>query len=225
MADLIIPERYRTAHKNGLKRYLSGGEATVLGRRLEVSGIRKNGEEFPIELAIAPIRGNGLLFVGFVRDLTERNALRNARSEVARMTQRMAMGQMAASIVHEINQPLAAVAANADAGQRWLSRETPDIEEARAAFKRIVGDSHRASAIIDEIRLMFRHDGMTMTALDINALIREVFSLLRGDLENHRITIDMNLPDGLPQVSANVVQLRQVMVNLITNAADAMSSR
>jgi len=224
MADLIIPGRYREAHKNGLKRYLLGGEATVLGRRIEVSGIRKNGEEFPIELSIAPINGDHMLFVGFLRDLTERNALRNARSEVARMTQRMAMGEMAASIVHEINQPLAAVAANADAGHRWLSRERPDIEEARAAFKRIVGDSRRASAIIDEIRLMFRHDGMTTTALDVNALTREVLSLLRGDLENHRITIDMHLPDGLPPVSANVVQLRQVMVNLITNAADAMST-
>jgi PAS domain S-box-containing protein len=224
MADLIIPERYREAHKYGLKRYLSGGEATVLGRRIEVSGIRKNGEEFPIELSITPIRGHNLLFVGFLRDMTERSALRQAQSEVARMTQRMAMGQMAASIVHEINQPLAAVAANADAGQRWLSRERPDIEEARAAFKRIVGDSRRASAIIDEIRLMFRHDGVTMTALDVNDLIRDVLSLLRGDLENHRISVDAALPDGLPPVSANVVQLRQVMVNLITNAADAMST-
>jgi PAS domain S-box-containing protein len=224
MADLIIPERYREAHKYGLKRYLSGGEATVLGRRIEVSGIRKNGEEFPIELSITPIRGDSLLFVGFLRDMTERSALRQAQSEVARMTQRMAMGQMAASIVHEINQPLAAVAANADAGQRWLSRERPDIEEARAAFKRIVGDSRRASAIIDEIRLMFRHDGVTMTALDVNDLIRDVLSLLRGDLENHRISVDAALPDGLPPVSANVVQLRQVMVNLITNAADAMST-
>jgi PAS domain S-box-containing protein len=224
MADLIIPERYRDAHRKGLQRYLSSGEATVLGRRIEVSGIRKNGEEFPVELAIAPIRGENLLFVGFLRDLTERNALRHAQSEVARMSQRMAMGGMAASIVHEINQPLAAVAANAEAGLRWLSRERPDIKEARAAFKRIVGDSHRASAIIEEIRLMFRHDGMTLAALDVNDLIREVLSLLRGDLENHRIMIDTELPGGLPQVSANAVQLRQVLVNLITNAADAMST-
>ena len=195
-----------------------------MGRRIEVSGIRKTGEEFPVELSIAPINGDHLLFVGFLRDMTERNALRHAQSEVARMSQRMAMGEMAASIVHEINQPLAAIAANADAGQRWLARERPDIEEARAAFKRIVGDSHRASAIIDEIRLMFRHDGMTMAALDANELIREVLSLLRGDLENHRIGVDAALSDGLPPVSANAVQLRQVMVNLITNAADAMST-
>jgi len=94
MADLIIPERYRKAHKNGLERYLSSGQATVLGRRIEVSAIRKNGEEFPVELSIAPINGGRLLFVGFLRDMTEHNALRQAQSEVARMSQRMAMGEM-----------------------------------------------------------------------------------------------------------------------------------
>ena len=123
----------------------------MLGRRIEVSGLRKNGEEFPLELSIAAIRGERLSFVGFLRDLRERNTLQEARAEVARMSQRMAMGEMAASIVHEINQPLAAIAANADAGQRWLSRERPDIDKACAAFKRIVGDSRRANAIIEEI--------------------------------------------------------------------------
>ena len=162
--------------------------------------------------------------VGFLRDLTERNTLRQARDEVARMSQQMAMGQMAASIVHEINQPLAAIAANAGAGERWLSRQHPDIEEARAAFKRVAGDSRRANAIIEEIRLMFRHDGVTLAALDVNALIREVLSLVRGDLDNHRIAIDTALSDGLAPVHANAVQLRQVMVNLISNAADAMSA-
>lgn len=224
MADLIIPERYRAAHKHGLERYLASGQATVLGRRAEVSGIRKNGEEFPLELSIAAVPCERLVFVGFLRDLTERNTLRQARAEVARMSQQMAMGQMAASIVHEINQPLAAIAANAGAGERWLSREHPDIEEARAAFKRVAGDSRRANAIIEEIRLMFRHDGVTLAALDVNALIREVLSLMRGDLDNHRIAIDTALSDGLAPVHANAVQLRQVMVNLISNAADAMSA-
>ena len=224
LADLIIPERYHAAHRNGLQRYLKTGQAQVLGRRLEVSGIRKNGEEFPVELSIAPIRGARLSFVGFLRDLTERNTLGQARAEVARMSQRMAMSEMAASIVHEINQPLAAVAANADAGQRWLTRERPDIEEARAAFKRIAGDARRANAIIEEIRLMFRHDSTVLSAVDVNALIREVLSLVRGDLENHRITVDTKLSDGLAPVHANAVQLRQVMVNLITNAIDAMST-
>jgi PAS domain S-box-containing protein len=224
MADLIIPERYRDAHRNGLQRYLAGGEAKVLGRRIAVSGIRKTGEEFPLELSIAAVPGERVLFVGFLRDLTERNTLHQARAEVARMSQQMAMGQMAASIVHEINQPLAAIAANAGAGERWLARERPDIEEARAAFKRIAGDSRRTNAIIEEIRVMFRHDGMTLAALDVNALIRDVLSLMRDDLENHRITVDAGLADALAPVYANAVQLRQVMVNLIGNAADAMSA-
>jgi PAS domain S-box-containing protein len=224
LADLIIPERYHAAHRNGLQRYLKSGQAKVLGQRLEVSGVRKNGEEFPVELSIAPIRGARLSFVGFLRDLTERNTLGQARAEVARMSQRMAMSEMAASIVHEINQPLAAVAANADAGQRWLARERPDIEEARAAFKRIAGDARRANAIIEEIRLMFRHDSTVLSAVDVNAVIREVLALVRGDLENHRITVDTKLSDGLAPVHANPVQLRQVMVNLITNAIDALST-
>jgi two-component system sensor kinase FixL len=80
MAHLIIPERYRAAHKHGLERYLASGEATVLGRRAEVSGIRKDGQEFPLELSIAAVPGERPLFVGFLRDLTERNTLRQARA-------------------------------------------------------------------------------------------------------------------------------------------------
>jgi PAS domain S-box-containing protein len=110
MADLIIPERYREAHRNGLQRYLETGIGSVLGTRIEVAGLKKNGKEFPVELSISPVRdGKSVSFVGCLRDITERNALRLARGEVSRVTQRMAMGEMAASIVREINQPLAAV--------------------------------------------------------------------------------------------------------------------
>ena len=101
MADLIIPERYRDAHQSGLKRYLQTGKAVVLGRRIEVSGLRKNGEEFPLELSISPMASEGsVLFVGCLRDMTDIYALRQARAEVARVTQRMAMDEMSASIVH-----------------------------------------------------------------------------------------------------------------------------
>jgi PAS domain S-box-containing protein len=225
MADLIIPERYRDAHRTGLQRYLETGRGDVLGRRIEVSGVRKNGEEFPVELSISPVRGNGsMLFVGCLRDLTERNALRAARGDVARVTQRMAMGEMAASIVHEINQPLAAVAANANAGLRWLAASPPNLVEARAALKRIVNDTHRAHEVIDGIRLMFRTDGPAKSLLDVNNLIREIFTLIGGDIENHRVSVRTELADRLPQIPANLVQLRQVLVNLVTNAVDAMDN-
>jgi C4-dicarboxylate-specific signal transduction histidine kinase len=225
MADLIIPERYRDAHQNGLKRYLRTGKAVVLGRRIEVSGLRKNGEEFPLELSISPIASAGnVLFVGCLRDMTDIYALRQARAEVARVTQRMAMDEMAASVVHEINQPLAAISTNAQAGLRWLTRASPDIDEARAALTRVVADSRRATEVVAGIRMMFKSEGRPTTTHDVNELIREVLSLVHGDVENQGVSVHTEFAEALPQVPANPVQLCQVMVNLVMNAVDAMSS-
>jgi signal transduction histidine kinase len=162
--------------------------------------------------------------VGFLRDTTERDALRRARAEVARVTQRMAMGEMAASIVHEINQPLAAVAANANAGLRWLARTTPDLDEVRAALTRIINDSQRANEVIGAIRLMFKAEGLEKAPVDINKLIHEVLTLVRGDVDNQRVAVLTDLAAELPHVPANLAQLRQVIVNLVVNAVDAMST-
>src|SRR5215475_9080080 len=190
MADLIIPERYREAHRKGLRRYLESGKGDVIGRRIEVSGLRKNGEEFPVELSISPIQdGESILFIGCLRDITEHNALRLARLELARVMRRMAMGETAACIAHEITQPLAAITANGNAALRWLEHTTPNLDEARAALKGIVADSYRT-----------------------------------GEVENHRVSVRAELFDGLPHISANHVLLRQVIVNLVMNAVDAMST-
>lgn len=225
MADLIIPERYREPHRNGLQRYLRSGRGNVLGKRIEVSGIRKNGEEFPVELSISPIQdGERVLFVGCLRDLTERHALRLAQTEVARVTQRMAMDEMAASIVHEISQPLTAIASNANAGLRWLARTAPNLDEVRDALNRVVDDSHRARELIGGIRSMFKKDNQTKAPHDVNKLIRQVLTLVGSEVEAQHIAVRTELSDGLPEVPANLVQLRQVMVNLIANAVDAMST-
>jgi C4-dicarboxylate-specific signal transduction histidine kinase len=225
MADLIIPERYREAHRNGLRRYLESGKGKVVGRRIEVSGLRKNGEEFPVELSISPVQDReNILFIGFLRDITESHALRLARAELGRVTRRMAMGEMAASIAHEIKQPLAAIAANSIAGLRWLTSATPDIEEARAILKRVVNDTHRANEVIDSIRSMFKNEGQAKALIDVNELIREALTLVRTEVENQHVLICTELSAELPQVPANQVQLRQVMVNLIMNAVDAMSA-
>jgi PAS domain S-box-containing protein len=225
MADLIIPERYREAHKKGLRRYLETGKGEVIGRRIEVSGLRKNGEEFPVELSISPIQDRGnILFIGFLRDITESHALRLAQAEVGRVTRRMYMGEMVASIAHEIKQPLAAIAANGNAGLRWLTSATPDIERARAILKNIVNDTRRASEVIDSIRSMFKNEGQAKALLDVNELIREALTLVRAEVENQHVSLWTELSAELSQVPANQVQLRQVIVNLITNAVDAMST-
>ena len=225
MADLIIPERYRESHRIGLRRYLKSGKGEALGRRIEVSGIRKSGEEFPVEVSISPIQdGEHILFVGCVRDLTEHHALRLARAEVARVTQKMAIGEMSASIAHEIKQPLAAIASNASAGLRWLARATPNLDKVRAALDRIVTDSHRANEVIGEIRSMFKKDGRADVLEDVNKLINEVLALVRTDIESQQIWVRTELFDKLPQIPANLVQLRQVLVNLIINSVEAMST-
>jgi PAS domain S-box-containing protein len=225
MADLIIPERYREAHRKGLRRYLESGKGEVIGRRIEVSGLRKNGEEFPVELSISPIQdGESILFIGCLRDITEHNALRLARLELARVMRRMAMGETAASIAHEITQPLAAITANGNAALRWLEHTTPNLDEARAALKGIVADSYRTSEVIKGIRSLFKMDVQAKAPQDINDLIREVLALVHGEVENHRVSVRAELFDGLPHISANHVLLRQVIMNLVMNAVDAMST-
>jgi PAS domain S-box-containing protein len=225
MADLIIPERYREAHKNGLQRYLRTRQGDALGRRIELSGIKKNGEEFPVELSISAIQdGERILFVGCLRDMTEHHALRLARTEVARVTQRMAMDEMTASIVHEIKQPLGAVALNANAGLRWLTRTAPNLDEIRDALNRVVTDTNRTNEVIDGIRSVFKKENQTKARQDVNKLIREVLTLVGSDTEAQHIAVRTQLSDGLREVPANLVQLRQVIVNLITNAIDAMST-
>ena len=225
MADLIIPERNRQAHRNGLRRYLESGRAEILGKRIELSGLRKNGEEFPVELSVSPIQhGEDVLFVGCLRDITERNAVRFARAELARVMQVMAMSEMAASIAHEIKQPLAAIVASSNSAQRWLGMETPDLDKARASLKRIVDSGRHASGVIDGIRLMFKKEGQAKAPLDVNKLVREVLTLVRREVEHQRVSVRTELFGGLPQILANRVQLRQVIVNLIMNAVDAMSA-
>jgi signal transduction histidine kinase len=196
-----------------------------LGKHIEVSGLKKNGEEFPVELSVSPIQdGELVLFVGCLRDISERHALRLAGVELARVMQMMAMGEMAASIAHEINQPLGAIVANGNATLRWLSRATPDFDRARSALQRVVNDSVRASEVISGIRLMFKNDSHEKAPQDVNGLVREVLKLMRVELENHHVSVHTELLDELPEVPANRVQLRQVIVNLVMNAIDAMNT-
>lgn len=151
-------------------------------------------------------------------------AARQQLTEIARMNRMAAAGELSASISHEIKQPLAAIAANASAALRWLSRATPDMGEARAALERIVGEAHRASDVIGTVRAMFKHAGDDKAPVNVNVLIREVLVLVRGDLEKRRIAVETDLPAGLPDVVGCQAQLQQVLLNVVTNALEAMDS-
>jgi PAS domain S-box-containing protein len=163
------------------------------------------------------------------RDVTDikiaREQLRTSRRELGQVSRQTTVGAMTASIAHEVNQPLAAIVTNADAGLRWLSREEPDFDEVRALLGRIVSDGHRASEVITSIRSMFGKGAREKNSLvSVNDLLGDVLALVNGELESHQIQLRTDMLDGLPLVMAERVQLQQVLLNLITNAIEAMSS-
>jgi PAS domain S-box-containing protein len=163
------------------------------------------------------------------RDVTElkiaREQLRTSRRELGQISRQMTVGAMTASIAHEVNQPLAAIVTNADAGLRWLSREEPDLDEVRSLLRRIVSDGHRASEVIASIRSMFGKGAPEKNSpVSVNDLLGDVLALVNGELESHQILLRTEMLEGLPLVMAERIQLQQVLLNLIINAIEAMSS-
>ncbi len=131
---------------------------------------------------------------------------------------------VAATIAHEVSQPLTGMIASAEAGVRFLDRSMPNLDRARDSFKRIVADGHRAGEVVGSIRAMFRNDDRTRTLLDLNELIQDALALERADLQKHRILVQAEPSTQLPEVRGDRVQLQQVLLNLITNAIHAMAA-
>jgi C4-dicarboxylate-specific signal transduction histidine kinase len=146
-----------------------------------------------------------------------------AQAELARVTRMSAMGALAASISHEVNQPLAAVVTNADACMMWLSSEPPNLEEARAAVESIAQEGTRASDVVRHIRAMFTKAAPERTAVRINDLLREVRDLMQAEATRNQAALVTEFAPDLPAVMADRVQLQQVVVNLVQNGIEAMS--
>ena len=163
-----------------------------------------------------------------VVDITARrhaeDALRVAQSELARVSRLTTMGGFAASIAHEVNQPLMAVVTNADTCLRWLAQDLPDLDEARQAAERTVNAGHRAADIIKTIRALARKSTAEMTRFDINSAITDILTLTRGELQRHDILLETDFSAGVQPIMGDRVQLQQVILNLIRNGVEAMST-
>jgi len=173
--------------------------------------------------------GDLVEFVGTVIDVTERKqaeqaleALREAQADLARVSRVTTMGELTASLAHEVNQPIAAASTNANTCLRWLAGDTPNIEEARAAAMRIVKDGKRAGEIVSRIRQLFRKGTSQRELVDVNEIILEMTVLLRGETTRYNILVGTDLAVDLLQVMADRVQLQQVLMNLMINGIEAM---
>jgi PAS domain S-box-containing protein len=170
--------------------------------------------------------GNVFEFVGSAMDITERKraeeALRRAQADLAHVSRVTTMGELTASLAHEVNQPIAAAVTDANTCLRWLTRDQPDVEEARAAAMRIVKDGSCAADIISRIRLLFKKGTPEWEPVDVNAVVRETIVLLRSEATRYSISLRTELAEDLPQIMGDRVQLQQVIMNLIMNSIDAM---
>jgi len=167
--------------------------------------------------------GDLVEFVGTVMDVTERRRAEEERQALAHANRVTTVGQLTASIAHEVNQPIAAVVTNAHAALRWLNMQPSDPEEVRQALDRIVKAGRRAGDVISRMRALVRKAPPRNDPLDIDEVIREVIALTRSELDRTGTDLQTRLADGLPLVPGDRIQLQQVMVNLILNAVEAMS--
>lgn len=166
-------------------------------------------------------------YIGTTMDITERkrneDALRTAQADLAHVTQLTTMGELVAAIAHEINQPLAAMVASANACLHWLAKDQPRLDEARRAAKRIVSDGHRAGDVLKSVHALAGASAQNMAELDINDAIREVLTLTLNELQEYDILLETELSDGLAPIMGDRVRLQQVILNLVMNAIEAMS--
>ncbi len=202
---VLMPEMMRKLHENGFKRYLATGERHLNWQGVEVIAQRKNGQEFPAEVSFGEFMSEGhKVFTGFIRDISERKQaedrlrasehdLQLARVELARVSRLTTMGELAASIAHEVNQPLTAVINNGSACLRLLANHSLEPEVLRRALGEIIDDGTRASAVLARIRAFIKKEPAERNPLDINEVIQDVLVLAGRELYENRVLVDRQL--------------------------------
>jgi PAS domain S-box-containing protein len=181
---------------------------------------RKDGSRVPVLVGGATLDERGDAVVVFVVDLTER---KRSEAELAHANRVATMGQLTASIAHEVNQPIAAALMNAGNAARWLARQPPNLEKATQAIDHIISDGKRAAEIVRRIRDFSKRAPEQSEDLEINEAILEIVTLARAAMSEHHVSVKMQLSEGLPRILGDRVQLQQVILNLIMNAVEAMS--
>ena len=224
--NVLMPEPYHAAHDGYIARYLKTGEKQIIGIGREVRARRKNGELFFAELAVGELSSKSeKIFTGFIRDVTDRIEAQRKAARLQRSLDQLGrtqmLGEMAAALAHEINQPLLAVSNFARAAARTLESGDSEVEKVSGFMDRIAEQAQRAGAIIRRMRRLVERGQSDMLPEDINKVVREAVNQFRMVVDSrHDITLE--LADELPKVQADRIQIQQVILNLLKNAHEAM---
>lgn len=222
--SLLMPEPDRSAHDQHLARYLQTGVAHIIGSGRELEAQRRDGSRFPIHLSVGQVGGSEPpQFVGFIRDITAETEARRSSERLMNVSRLATMGEMAAGIAHELNQPLTAIANYARAGERFLAMPDPDLDETREAVREIAAEALRAGAIIRQLRQLVRGGEHTRERLTINDVIEELRLLTQADARAHDTRLRFELLEDIPEIFVHRVQITQVLLNLIRNALESLA--
>src|SRR5882724_2599571 len=225
--DVLVPERFGGQHPAHRAQFLSAPTARAMGAGRELFAQRKDGSEFPVEIGLNPIQTpQGILVLAAVvdisaRKLAETEALQH-REELGHLSRVAVMGEMAASLAHELNQPLAGIISNASAGQRFIDRGDVDLREMRELLADIVADGRRAGDVIRGIQSMVKKGVTARQRVNLNDLVTNVVRMVKPNAMLHSCDLETLFDPNLPALEADPVQLQQVLINLVVNAFDAM---
>jgi PAS domain S-box-containing protein len=226
----MVLERAHPEDRSGVEGIID--RAARSGRDLDYEHrlLMPDGSVRYVHVVAHPVKGAGgqLEYIGAVVDITAtkqaEERLHKAQTELAHVTRVTTLGELTASIAHEVNQPLAAAVANAEACLRWLDRETPDLVAARRSVEWVINDSCRASEVIRRVRALAKKSGIEKTPLDINDVVREAIVLVQRELSSQLVSLRTELVPSLPMILGDRVQLQQVIINLVMNGIEAMQS-
>ncbi|MFT6436195.1 MAG: PAS domain S-box-containing protein [Candidatus Azotimanducaceae bacterium] len=242
LEEMIIPHRYREAHSRGWKGFLETGVGRIMGNRFEIEALHHDGHEFPVEIAVAKVVGfsGGVTAIGFIRDITdsreaecELNKVRDeqererkeATAQIIQASKLSFLGEMATSVAHELNQPLNVIRMAAGNSRRKVSEGTADLEYLNDKLVRIEGQTARAAAIIDHMRMFGREATEDSILIDPRKVLADALDLMGEQLRLDGIEIVTELAGDCPSIFGHAIQMEQVILNLLSNARDAMSGR
>jgi len=226
----LMPEPYRSQHDGYLRRYRETRRAAIIGLGREIKGLRAGGEVFPLHLSVGEIQGQGEgRYVAIIRDLSQEKAtedmVRELTAQLAHADRLVMLGELTAGIAHEINQPLTAIAAYADAGGRMLTCSSPGMEDNLGEIcRRVAEQARRAGDVVTRLRKLSYKGELTRSNHDLQTLLSHVLLLFEHELKQSSVQLETTCEPGLPTLSLDEIQVQQVLVNLIKNSLDALKT-